>query len=113
MNMDLEAQFILFSVFAVVALTGAGIFGARQLRRKKQKEAELRLAWRRKFEKLANDLGVGESGWSLDSVLAALEESDWDDIYYELEKMPPGKRSFQKAVQICDREECHPDEQGR
>ena len=89
---------------AVVIACGV-IFQVRQTKREKQRAAELRLHWKNKFEQLADDLTPAPNRWSLDSILECLDEPAWAEIYEELKKMPAGKRSLQKAIAICDRDD--------
>ena len=90
---------------AVLVVVAAGvILQATQNRGEKERRAQLRQSWKRKIEGIADDVATDPNGWSLDKILECLEEPEWQELYKELEKMPPGKRSLQKAIEICDRE---------
>ena len=94
---------------AVGVIAFGVILQARQNRREKQRLAEYRQFWKKKFEEIADDLSTDPNGWSMDKVLDYLEEPEWQELYEELEKMPRGKRSLQRAIEICDREDYRRD----
>ena len=95
-------QTTIIVLLSLAAVTGL-ILNSVLLRRQRKREAKLRLGWRRKFEDLVDDLSADPEGWSLDSIMFCLDEPEWEDICYELEKMPAGKRSLQKAIEITER----------
>ena len=97
-------EIIIGAILVLVVVTCGVVLSARQSRREKQAAADLRLAWRKKIEGLADDLTPSPDGCSLDMILECLEEPDWDDICHELERMPPGQRSLKKVVEITGRE---------
>ena len=92
------ALIVLLSLAAVAGL----ILNRVRLRRQRKQAAEFRLGWRRKFEAVMDDLTADPDGWTLDSILFCLDEPEWEEIYHELEKMPAGKRSLRKAIEITD-----------
>ena len=97
------------SIAMIVVIVCGVILQVRQTRRNKQQMAAIRLIWRQKIEKIADDLVTDPNGWSLDKIMECLEEPEWEEIYNELKSMPAGKRSLQKAIEICDRDDYKPD----
>ena len=61
--------------------------------------------WRRKIEEIADDCSTDPEGLSFDEIMDLMDPPYWQDLYAELEKMPPGQRSLRKAAEIVDREE--------
>lgn len=93
---------------ALVLLAAAGsgvILTIIQNKRHARRTAELRFHWRQKIEQIADDLTTTPDGWSLDDIINCLDEPEWEEICFELEKMRAGKRSLQKAIEITDRAE--------
>ena len=97
-------EIIIGAILIPVVVTCGVVLSVRQSRRKQQAATEVRLAWRQKIEDLADDVSPGPSGWTLDMIMECLDEPEWDDICYELGRMPPGQRSLRKVLEITDRE---------
>lgn len=93
-------------VIGPLVLVGTGlILKIVQLKRQKKRAAELRQRWRQKISETADDLTTDPNGWSLQTIIECLDEPEWEEICHELEKMPAGKRSLQKAIEITDRDD--------
>jgi hypothetical protein len=70
-----------------------------------QKQERVRSEWRRKIEQIADDRSTDPEGFSFDEIMDSLDAPYWQDLYAELEKMPPGQRSLRKAVEKVEEKE--------
>jgi hypothetical protein len=70
-----------------------------------QKQERLLREWRQKIEQIADDRSTDPEWLSFDEIMDSLDPPYWQDLYAELEKMPPGQRSLRKAVEKVGQEE--------
>jgi hypothetical protein len=70
-----------------------------------QKRERSRREWRQKIEQIADDYSTDPEGLSFDDIMDLLDPPYWQDLYAELEKLPPGQRSLRKAVEKVEQEE--------
>src|SRR5690348_15904747 len=82
----------------LVLIQARGTFAA-------QKRERLRREWRRKIEQIADDRSTDPEGLSFDEMMDSLDPPYWEDLYAELEKMPPGQRSLRTAVERVEEKE--------
>ncbi|HLX72347.1 MAG TPA: hypothetical protein VKV04_22240 [Verrucomicrobiae bacterium] len=71
----------------------------------REKEERLRSEWRGKIERIADDLSTDLEQMSFDDIMDLMDPPYWQNIYAELEKMPPGQRLLRKAVEKVEQEE--------
>jgi hypothetical protein len=88
---------VLFRVITLVLVTATGY----QYWLRSSKEAKRR-DWTKRLTSIIDDVAPGPGGTTLGDMLIVYDEEDWADLYFELERMPRGRRSFARALGLID-----------
>jgi hypothetical protein len=95
------------STTTIVLIVASVVFVAWSYRRRTQtkKKDDLRRLWRQKIEQIADNRSTDSNGLSLDDLMDLFDLPYWKDVYFELEKMPAGKRLLRKAIEITGKDD--------
>ena len=95
------------STITIVSVAVSAAFAVRiyHVKNQSRKKDELRQLWRRKIEQIADDRSTDPDGLSFDDLMDLMDLPYWQDVYCELEKMPSGKRSLRKAIEITGKDD--------